>query len=512
MSDKGMNASRLLKRLEYLLGKSKIGIDIIDSRFNIRYIDPAWKRIYGEPAGQKCYRYFMGRKKVCPNCGIVNALKTKKILVSEETLIKEGNRPIQVTTIPFKDENGEWLVAETNVDISKIKATEEKLRESEQKYKLLFEESNDAIFIADARTRRLVDCNKKARIVTGYSKDEVLSMRADQLHPKDIVRKTMKGFKDQVRGNIKIVDSQLLTRDGRKIDVSISAAVLNIQGKTYLLGVFRDITEHKKYEEILSRDNKVLEEIVAERSRELLRTQEELDKAKHLSGLGLLAATVAHELRTPLAAIRTAVYNIDKKCKDPAIDSHVNSIENKVAESDQIIKNLLAYSRLKPPHYQTVNVCELIEECVAGLKDMFGDYNVLVYKKLLRSDRCCIEADPLQLKEVFNNILRNAYESFASKKGKLSIMMQSRGSYLKIIFRDNGCGIAKEHISKVCEPFFTTKSKGIGLGLAICRQILELHKGRLEIGRARPKGTIVTMILPLKWVPAVQIVEKSRIK
>jgi diguanylate cyclase (GGDEF)-like protein len=119
---------RLNQQIEFILGATKTGLDIIDTEFNIRYIDPEWKKVYGNPEGKKCYEYFMDRKEVCPGCGIVKALSTKEITVTEEILVKEGNRPIQVTTIPFQDSNGEWLVAEINVDITERKKAEELVR------------------------------------------------------------------------------------------------------------------------------------------------------------------------------------------------------------------------------------------------------------------------------------------------------------------------------------------------------------------------------------------------
>ncbi len=122
----------LKQQMEFILGVTKTGLDIIDSEFNVRYIDPEWKKVYGEPAGKKCYEYFMGRSEVCPGCGIPRALETKSITVTEEVLVKEGNRPIQVTTIPFQNEDGEWLVAEVNVDISERKKLEEQLLQAQK--------------------------------------------------------------------------------------------------------------------------------------------------------------------------------------------------------------------------------------------------------------------------------------------------------------------------------------------------------------------------------------------
>ena len=118
----------LKQQMEFILGATNTGIDIIDSEFNIRYIDPEWQKVYGDPAGIKCYEYFMDRNEVCPGCGIVKALETKSLAVTEEVLVREDNRPIQVTTIPFQNEEGEWLVAEVNVDITERKQVEKALQ------------------------------------------------------------------------------------------------------------------------------------------------------------------------------------------------------------------------------------------------------------------------------------------------------------------------------------------------------------------------------------------------
>jgi len=115
---------KIRQQMEFILGATKTGLDVIDSEYNIRYVDPEWEKIYGEPAGRKCYEYFMGRSEACPNCGIEKAKKTKETVVTEEVLLKEDNRPIQVITIPFQNDEGEWLFAEVNVDITERKKIE----------------------------------------------------------------------------------------------------------------------------------------------------------------------------------------------------------------------------------------------------------------------------------------------------------------------------------------------------------------------------------------------------
>ncbi|MBI4706444.1 MAG: PAS domain S-box protein [Candidatus Omnitrophica bacterium] len=136
----------LQKRIEFILGVTKTGVDIIDSDFNIVYIDPTWAKVYGDFKGKKCFEYFTGRSSSCPGCTLKLAFLTKQPVVTEEVLPREGNRPIQVTTIPFQNEKGEWLVAEINVDITKIKRTQELLKEQKSSLQSIADNVPGAVY------------------------------------------------------------------------------------------------------------------------------------------------------------------------------------------------------------------------------------------------------------------------------------------------------------------------------------------------------------------------------
>ncbi len=121
------NVQTLQRQIEFILGATKTGLDIIDAQYNLRYVDPAWAKTYGDWAGRRCHEYFMALGEPCPGCGIPEALRTRRIVVNEETLPRENDRRVQVTTIPFQDDGGEWLVAEVSADITELARRAEEL-------------------------------------------------------------------------------------------------------------------------------------------------------------------------------------------------------------------------------------------------------------------------------------------------------------------------------------------------------------------------------------------------
>ncbi|GEM_PF-1755088 len=133
-------------------------------------------------------------------------------------------------------------------DITERKKAEEAVRQSEKKYVELFNNAVDAIFIADPLTKKLIDCNKAAEKLIGYSRADILSMTAEDLHPKDLVEETMRRFKEQADGKTEQAITEVLTKNNKRVPVAINSSVVHIQNKPYVLGIFRDITKQKKVE------------------------------------------------------------------------------------------------------------------------------------------------------------------------------------------------------------------------------------------------------------------------
>lgn len=263
----------------------------------------------------------------------------------------------------------------------------------------------------------------------------------------------------------------------------------------YGITAFRLLKTNKEAEEILKRDKETFERLVTERTAQLVNTKLELEKAKRLSDIGVLAATVAHELRNPLAAISLAISNIKRKAADAPIERNVQTIEKKIVESEQIINNLLFYSRLKPPHLENILLYTIIEECVDSVgnqskKTIRFENNVNLLKTI------SVLADPLQMKELFYNILTNACDAVSEMNALIKITAVNDTGFVKISLSDNGSGIDKEQLPRVFDPFFTTKSRGTGLGLSVCSQIISMHNGTIQIESELDKGTTVIVELP----------------
>lgn len=273
--------TQLKNQMEFVLGATKTGIDIIDADYNMLYIDPEWQKIYGEFNGRKCYEYFMGRSSPCPGCGATEAIKNKQSVISEETLSKEYGRPIQVTTIPLQNDDGSWVVAEVNIDISRRKGFEKALRSSEERFRNLAANAKDAIILMD-NEGKISYWNPAAELIFGYKSDEVLGRDLhDLLAPKGYHEAYHLGFlkfKDSGKGPVigKTQELTALRKDGTEFPIELSVSVFHTSLGWSATGIIRDISARRQVELELESHRKHLEELVKERTSLLEQREEEL--------------------------------------------------------------------------------------------------------------------------------------------------------------------------------------------------------------------------------------------
>ncbi len=303
------------------------------------------------------------------------------------------------------------------------------------------------------------------------------------------------------KGGVKEMEERYIENGVEKIVHILKAPVRDSNNKSLgIFGIFWDITKYRKAEETLCSLKDNLEIEVEKNTKKLITAYKDLDNAKRLADIGTFAATVAHELRNPLGTIKVAAYNIKNKVKDKSIVSHLNNIDKKITESDVIIKNLLSYSKVMVPQYKSVLIFDLLAECVRNFKIKYNMFDVEVNLRCECKKEDKIAADPVHITSLFSNILDNAYQSFCGSKGVIDIesIYNKPGNSFRIDFKDNGSGISKSDLNQLFESFFTTKAKGIGLGLTVCKQIINLHNGKIKITSKQSQGTIVSVTLPIR--------------
>ncbi len=268
------------------------------------------------------------------------------------------------------------------------------------------------------------------------------------------------------------------------------------QKKQILQKVNRKLKEEKEYIEVQKSER---DHLIRKKTKELKATKQQLRKEKHLSEIGKLASVIAHELRNPLGTIQTALYNIRQKTRNKKLYGHLNRIEKKIDESEQIIKGLLHYARILAPAHQEISLYPLIVECIKTRRQRFKKKRVRISQDLNILKKKKIQADALQMRQVFNNILNNAFQAISSSGGHIKITARRhRKSALKIDIQDNGKGIDPLEKDRVFELFYSRRPQGTGLGLAVCKQLVELHKGQISIRSQKGKGAAVTIFLPLR--------------
>jgi signal transduction histidine kinase len=256
-----------------------------------------------------------------------------------------------------------------------------------------------------------------------------------------------------------------------------------------------EVTERKKAEAALKEYSGRLEEMVEERTKELQDAQDRLVRSERLAVLGQLAGGVGHELRNPLGAIKNAAYflNMVLEEPEPEVKETLEILEKEVETSEKIISALLGFARSKPPTKRKVHVNEVIQEALSRTEVPEKVKVVQELDETLRE----ILADPDQLDQVFGNLILNAVQAMPDG-GQLTVASKAATpGWIVISVSDTGAGIAKEHQEKLFEPLFTTKAKGIGLGLAIVRTLIDAHGGVIEARSEVGKGSTFMVRLPV---------------
>ena len=241
-----------------------------------------------------------------------------------------------------------------------------------------------------------------------------------------------------------------------------------------------------------------LEHKVEERSREIMRMEEQLRRSEKLASLGTLSAGVAHEINNPLTGILlyASIMQSDKRL-DPELLPDVERVISETQRCAGIVKDLLQFSRESLPEKEDVTIDSLLDEVVVFFHKQ-PDFNTIIIRKDYGNDLPPVTVDPNQIRQVFMNLVINA--GHAMPYGgvlKISTCRSTDGKYVCAAIKDSGDGIPEENLARIFDPFFTTKSEGTGLGLSISYGIIENNGGKIEVKSRIGEGATFIVMLPV---------------
>ena len=238
------------------------------------------------------------------------------------------------------------------------------------------------------------------------------------------------------------------------------------------------------------------------------RLEEMAKRSEKFALMAAMAAYIAEEIRNPLGSIELFTGLLMKDLTGQKDRQRLEQIETAVRRMDYKIANLLMFTQTKVPDMRKVNINEMLKEALSFAEYIAFQGNIAIDCRFTESEPSVV-GDVEMLKQLFLNIILNSIQAMP-EGGKLQIETElfqesnavgAAAYYLEIVFKDNGCGIPEEDMSKIFDPFFSTKEGRSGLGLTIVHNIVHLHKGTVHIERAEGGGTVVTVLLPYDFRP-----------
>jgi len=527
-----------------LFEKAPFIITLVNTQGKIIEINSTVEKVFGYKKEDLVGRNFVDLEIFSPETllnlkqNFQSRLKGELVDQNETPIIKANGDTVwiypQMALLKLEQEN---MLLYTIQDITKRKVAEQRLKESEERYRLITENSNDFIMVNTIEpTVEYVNEATYHRFLGYTCKDLQGTNPLDLIHPEDqdLLVKAYPAALD-VGGTTNEI--RVKRKDGTYLWVEMKAKKFEVgSGQTKFLSISRDISERKVLEETRKNNMKLLEHEVEQKTQELRNETEELHKAleslniaqdhlvqsEKLASIGLLAAGVAHEINNPLMGmINYAQIIRDELEAKLKIDlnvkpySFLNGIIKEGERISEIVEGLLSFAREDRGEFVPAEISEIINSALALLLPRIKNSQIDIKLEYDNS----IPKVPMKtrnIRQVILNVLQNSIAalnekySTVSKKGdkvitiKTSKLILDEKPCVKISIKDNGTGIRSENLAKVFDPFFTTKStagikgEGTGLGLSISYGIIKNHKGRIEIQSEWGSWTLLSIILPLE--------------
>ncbi len=489
------------QKFQMLSENAPFGMVMIDQDGTFTYLNPKFKGLFGYdlkdvPNGRTWFRKAYPDPTYRHN--VISAwMHDLRIFTRGEkrprvftVTCNDGTEKI-VNFISVQLETGEHLT--TCEDITEQMRVEEILRESEEKYRTLFEGSKDAVFIT-TRQGKFIDFNQSFLDLFGYSKDELVTLHVQEtyVHPDDRHR-----FQEEIeqKGFVRDYEVKLRTKDGKEMDCLLTASVRLGRDGTVLgyHGIIRDITERKRAEQ----EMRILEE--------------QLRQSQKMEAVGQLAGGVAHDFNNILTIIKGySQLSLSELKEDDPLRENVEGIQKATERASSLIRKILAFSRRQVMEMRVLHLNNILMELDKLLRRIIGEDIDLV--TVLAEDLGLVKVDPGQIEQVILNLAVNAKDAMPDG-GKLTIetanieldeayarshIAVTPGPYVMLSVSDTGVGMSPGVRERIFEPFYTTKEKGkgTGLGLSTVYGIVKQSGGNIWVYSEPGQGTTFKIYLP----------------
>lgn len=456
----------------------------------------------GEIIGRSCeavnLQYFPNQKFSCNNKAECPLARVLRYRTGQSVLLKytdsQGDLGWEERVFsPILGVNGEVdYIIESIRDVSRVKNLEKMYSGVRELIDRVVQSSVSAIIAADRRGR-IIMMNKAAEALFGHSAFYTDNVNIEGFYPPGVAREIMAKLRDESiggRGKLPITRVNIMHKDGIEIPVEMTAVIIYEDGmETATAGIFNDLRDRLEVD------------------RQLKDAHAQLIQSEKLASLGRLAAGVAHEINNPLTSILLYANLMREKLeKDHPLEKNLQYILEDTERCKEIVKNLLAYSRQTSPKKQFFQLNDIIDESLRLIRDqkLFLHINVVEDKASLP---LLVNADKNQLCQVVINLIINAIDAMDGQ-GKLTLHTfedeKSGKAYFEV--SDTGGGIPAENMTKIFDPFFSTKElgKGTGLGLSMAYGMMEENHGRIFVKTTGPQGTTFALELPV--VPMSEII------
>lgn len=484
----------ILDRIGPILEMGNDGILVLDEKGAIEFANRAALTITGHPLdkliGKDCSVIFNGHQYE----------KLKEIIHDEkvsgdfccrfdaEIIDSRGKSlPSEVDIARTQYSDGKQHTYIFLRNILQRKRFENALREANTFLTNIIQHSVDGIIGADMKGKIII-FNEGAENMLAYKSEEVIGkVHITQLYPPGIAKEMMRCLRsDDYGGKGKLQPSQtiLIDKEGKEIPVNISAAIIydDDGNEKASVGIFTDLRPRLKME------------------KELEETHIQLLQSEKMASLGKLAAGVAHEINNPMAGI--LMYSIilkEELQEDHPARNDLNKIIEQTMRCKEIVKELLEFARQSHPAKERIDINISLSQAISLLENQALFHNIKIVKDLDHS-LPLIHGDVGRLNQVFTNIILNAAEAMDGH-GTLTIISDYKKdmNMVEVRISDTGCGILEENLSRIFEPFFSTKGvgKGTGLGLSTSYGIIKKHGGEIKVESSVGKGSTFIILLPV---------------